>query len=741
MSKSPELTPTEPLPPPPVVERESASNSSTFACPACHITSAAVEAEAASGQSRRDLLRLGLAIFFAMNVMVFTMAMWSRNIYVDMAETDPIAGSLYGLFRYLALLFSIPVLFLLGGPILSRVWQALSHGRITTDLLILLGVAAAYLYSVVTVVRSEGHVYFEVGCMVLIFVSIGRWLEASGKHKTVASLDALAKLLPDMVRRVRGTSIEQVNRNEVAVDDVLQVLPGERFAIDGTLLEGTAEVDEQILTGESRTTTKNAGDTVFSGTHNLDGDLRVKVTAAAGQETVSRMLKLVRQARDAKGRHARLADRVAAWFVPAVFLLAIATAVGHGMESGFDVGMLAGLSVVLIACPCALGLATPMAVWTALGRAAQVGVLFRSGQTLEDLAAVRAVRFDKTGTLTSGEPRVAEFIALDDGDANHDALCAAMALAQLSSHGLSQAICREVGDIDGSDIDAAVELTEVETRPGKGIVARMKDGSELVSLGSRRLMDECGFDFDTALAASVAQAGADHAPLSCIGWGGKVRGVFIFEEELRPQATSALARCQELNLDAAVLTGDHRLRAAEVEGQLGVPVAAELLPEDKVAEIESAKKMFGSVAMVGDGLNDAPALAAADVGIAMGCGADLSRESADVCLLSDELNRFGWAVELARQTVHIIRQNLFWAFAYNAVGIGFAVTGKLNPVWAALAMALSSFFVVSNSLRLSRFPLGDLSESLPVTGDSLELKQDNSFQSAPASSHPEPVTQ
>lgn len=671
---------------------------SLFACPGCDVAAAALDAEAASGHARRMLMRLGLSIFFAMNVMVFTMALWSQDVYAAASEPSQLADTLRGLFRYLALLFALPVLFLLGGPILAGVWQALGRRTITTDLLIMLGVLAAFVYSAVTVVRGAGHIYFEVGCMVLIFVTLGRWLEANGRQKTNESLDALARLLPETVRVLRSDAASDVPRDEVRRGDVLQVSPGERFGVDGQIVAGTAEIDQQILTGESRTVSKGPGDTVYSGTLNLDGDLRIEVTAAAGEETVSRLMDLIRRARQAKGRHAQLADRVALWFVPSVCLVAIAAAVWHGMTSGVDAAVLVGLAVMLIACPCALGLATPVAIWTALGRAARELVLFRSGEALEQLAAVRAVRFDKTGTLTSGQPSVAQFVADDQTDAPQ-LLKTSVALAAASRHSFSAAICRDAGNV--TEIP---RLVDVATHPGRGVSARLADGRTQVFLGSHRLMQEARLRIGDQLQAEIENAGGDEAPVSLVGWDGRVRGAFVFQEQLRPEARAALADCQQLGLDVAVLTGDHRQRAGVVARQLGVAVEAELLPEDKITAVHAARAELGLVAMVGDGLNDAPALVAADVGVAMGCGADLSRDSATVCLLSNDLERFAWSVALARRTVRIIRQNLFWAFAYNVVGIGLAVTGRLNPIWAALAMAVSSFLVVTNSLRLSRVP-------------------------------------
>ncbi len=342
-----------------------------YCCSGCRTVASVEEAEGERGASAHGMLRMGLAVFFTMNVMVFTMALWSQDVYPEASFTSPLAVTLRSVFRWASLVFSAPVLWLLGAPILEGVWQALRRRAITTDLLILLGVSAAYGYSVISVLRGEGHVYFEVGSMVLVFVSIGRWMEAKGKRRTGESLDALANLLPATVRRLDDAGVfQETPREKIVTGDVLRVLAGERFPVDGRITLGEAHVDEQMVTGESQPAEKFCGDAVFSGTLNVDGDLRVEVTAADGRETVSRLIDMVRTARSLKGHQERLADRIATWFVPAVCLIAIVAAWQQGQSHGLDQGILTGLAVVLIACPCALGLATPMAVWTSLGRAA-----------------------------------------------------------------------------------------------------------------------------------------------------------------------------------------------------------------------------------------------------------------------------------------------------------------------------------------------------------------------------------
>lgn len=666
-----------------------------FCCFGCRFAASVTRSSGESGAAAWTLVRLGLAIFFSMNVMVFTMALWSGDLY-EAPDTGQATTALQGLFRYLCLLFALPVLFLLGGPLLDNAWQQLRQGRLNTDLLLLSGVAASYLYSAISVFTDRGHVYFEVGCLVLVLVTLGRWLEATGRIRAGAAIEALARLLPETVRSERAGMEVMIPLEAVRPGDCLRVLPGERLPCDGQVVRGTATVDEQVLTGESATVIKDAGDQVLGGTLNLDGDLLIQATAAGGAGALERLINLVRTARQAKGHYERLADRVSGWFLPLILLLVAGTFVFHASRSGLETGILTALAVVLIACPCALGLATPMAVWTALGQAARAQVLFRSGEVLERLAGIRAICFDKTGTLTTGTPMVQE-IHLANATDRKEMLEQAARLAAGSAHDYARAILSYVNT--HSLQCAATNAGEVTTFPGRGV------STGGAYLGSVRWLRECGLVLPTVLSGPFTGATNAGQSVSCIGWEGAVQGVFVFREAVRSEARETLEALRSQGLVLLVLTGDHAARGAALEPSLGIPVRAQLLPEDKVAVLEQTRRTFGPTAMVGDGLNDAPALARSDVGIAMGCGADVARDSAAMCLLGDDLRRLPWAIALSRQTIEVIRQNLFWAFFYNVLGIGLACTGYLNPVLAALAMVLSSALVVTNSQRLARMPL------------------------------------
>jgi heavy metal translocating P-type ATPase len=699
-----------------------------YCCSGCRLA-AEIAQDRGDSAPTALLTRLGFAIFLTMNVICFTMVLWSGDVYAD---GDPnrtqVTGLLADVFRYLSLFFSWPVAYLLAGPLARNAWQQLCRGAAATDLLLVFGVAAAFLYSTISVLRGAGHIYFEVGCIVLVFVTLGRWLETTGKQQANAALDALAKLLPNEVRRIVGTREEIVPLDEIQTGNVLRLLPGERVPTDARILSGQAAVDEQLVTGESHPSIKECGDVLYGGTLNLDGQLLIQATSAASEGTLQRLVEAVAAARLTKGHYQRLADRVAEWFLPIATLLAVGAFAYHMHYHGIEQGLLAATAVVLIACPCALGLATPLAVWTALGTAARMQILFRHGDSLERLAAVQAVLFDKTGTLSTGEAEVSDSaLAIDESPETIRRITRSLVAA--SSHPLSRAIGEYLGPPQSADIP----LPAVQTVPGRGIVGESSDGLNYF-LGSVRWMQESGLIIPTELQTSLDRFAREGKAIACLGWNNKVRAVYACHESLRPEAAMAIHSLQQLNLHLEILSGDYAARAESIAKSLTISVRADLLPSDKVAAVQQAKSQFRAVAMVGDGINDAPALATADVGIAMGCGADVSREAADVCLLSSNLNHLTDAISLARRTVRVIRQNLFWAFAYNIVGIGLACTGKLNPIWAAIAMTASSVIVVTNSLRLGNGKNSARQQAAPNSITAEQVLQ------APVSILGEPIT-
>jgi heavy metal translocating P-type ATPase len=665
-----------------------------YCCYGCELAERITRARGEEGRVNWMLTRLGLSAFLSMSVMMFSMYLY-RQHYVDEASATPLSRELAGVMRYLCLLFSTPVFFMLGWPILASAGQSARRGVYSTDALVVLGVAATLALSYVSTLRGAGPVYYETGCVVLVFMTLGRWLEASGRLRSSSALASLEALLPDRVAVQRDGEERLLRPEEVLPGDILTIAAGQRIAADGLILSGRANLDESLLTGEPLPAVREPGDAVRAGTQNMDGVLTIQATTAGTLSTLSRLIELLQDARRSRGRLERLTERVSRVFVPLTLLLAL---LGFALSigAGLDRAILSALSVMLIACPCALGIATPMAVWIALGRSAGRGILFRSGEAIESLARVRAVCFDKTGTLTTGGAVVVRVTTETGADVDGPSIVAAAAgIARASSHAFSLGLQRMAA---GRAVEPG-EVDDIRTLPGRGLAGRWR-GRRIV-LGNLPLMEEEGLSCGPSLAAVVRDAAGKGAAFACIGWGGAVRGVFQFAETIRPEATSALEALARMRQVIRVLTGDHRARASAIARELGVEVCGDLTPAGKIERLRSLRREVGPVAMVGDGLNDAPALAAADVGIALGCGADITRENAAVCLLGNHLGDVPWALAMARRTVSTIRRNLFWAFAYNVVGIGLALTGRLNPIFAAAAMILSSLFVLASSLRLA----------------------------------------
>lgn len=633
---------------------------------------------------------LGLSVFFTINVVMMTMALWS---YTGEQQTS-FEIALGDFLRYGAMTFALPVLLLLGRPMVSHALAGLKRGGFNTDLLLASGVLAAYVLSALNTWRGTGHVYFEVGCVILVLVTLGRWMEAAGRAQASQALDQLERLVPEVVRRIDKGCDVMTPRSRIAVGDLFHVLAGERVPLDGQIRRGRGVVDEQFFTGESAPVEKKYGDPLLGGSLNLDGDLIVEVTAPPEQGALGRLVESVRAARRSKGRYQVLSDAWSRVFFPIISLLAVTSLVVHGMRTDWEFGLLTALSVIVIACPCALALATPMAIWTSLGVAARNGVLCRSGEALETLAQIKAIRWDKTGTLTTGAPCVLEMLVEDPED-QRTLEDYALAITAASNHVYAVAI-REYLAGKLAESPARMEFA-VETISGRGL--RADHRGESILLGSLSWLQRCGFAAGPNLREAVQKFCVDR-PAVALGFNSQIQSLFILMEEIRPEAAKVLAECKSLGLNQAVLTGDLATRVTCL-GLPDITVEAELLPEQKLQSIRRAHSEFSRVAMVGDGLNDAPALAAADVGIALGCGADVSRDSADICLLSTDLTLIPWTLHLAKQTVRTIQTNLAWSFGYNSIGVIVAVSGQLHPALAAGLMVVSSLMVLGNSLRVS----------------------------------------
>ena len=608
-------------------------------------------------------------------------------------------------------LLATPVQFWLGARFYRAGWGALRAGTGNMDLLVALGTTAAYGLSVYTLLRAGGHhspeLYFEGSAVVITLVLLGKWLEARARRQTTEAIRALQALRPESARVRRNGADVDVPLAQLVAGDLVVVLPGERLPVDGVVVEGNSDVDESLITGESLPVARGVGEPVTGGAVNGGGWLLVRATTLGAESVLSRIVRLVETAQGRKAPIQRLVDQVSAVFVPVVLVLALITLLGWGWGLGdWQAGVLHAVAVLVIACPCALGLATPAAIMAGTGVAAQRGILIKDAQALELAHAIRTVAWDKTGTLTVGRPRLLD--AQASVGSRQSLLSLAASLQAGSSHPLALAVLQA----DGAASHA--EASQLHTVAGRG-VAGWVQGDEL-RLGSAHWMQESGVPLDR-VATAVAQQQAAGCTVSYLarkpgGWSTdaapELLGWLSFGDSAKPGAAAAIARLRAMGVKSVLLSGDNRGAAEHLGRLLGLDdIRAEVLPQDKsriVSELKAAGAAAGHrVAMVGDGINDAPALAAADVGMAMGTGTDVAMHAAGVTLMRGEPGLVADAIDISRRTHAKIRQNLFWAFVFNAVGIPLAAFGMLSPVLAGGAMAMSSFAVVSNALLLKRW--------------------------------------
>ena len=600
---------------------------------------------------------------------------------------------------WLQLALATPVQFWLGARFYRAGWKALLARSGNMDLLVALGTSAAYGLSVYMLWKHwehEPHLYFEASAAIITLVLLGKGLEARAKRQTTAAIRALQALRPETARVRRGVSEIDLPVGELGLDDVVVVRPGERMPADGIVLEGRSHADESMLTGESLPVPKEPGNAVTGGAVNGEGVLAVRVTAVGAQTTLARIIDLVESAQAKKAPIQRLVDKVSAVFVPVVLLIALATSLGWGLASGnWEQAILNAVAVLVIACPCALGLATPTAIMAGTGVAARHGILIKDAEALEIAHGVDAVAFDKTGTLTAGKPSLA---ALEPYRMERDALLElAAALQAGSEHPLARALVAAAGGA------IAGQAREVRAVPGRGIEGFV--AARHVAIGSSRWMRELGVDTDVLAdnAVKFAQQGYSVSWIADLTDRPALLGVMAFGDAPRPEAAEAVAQLKARGIRTVMLTGDNRAAAEAVGRRLGIDdVRAEVLPGDKADALSDLGKRYRT-AMVGDGVNDAPALAAADLGIAVGSGTDVAMHAAGVTLMRPDPRLVGAAIDISRRTYAKIRQNLFWAFVYNLVGIPLAAMGVLTPVIAGAAMALSSVSVVANALLLKRW--------------------------------------
>ncbi len=605
-----------------------------------------------------------------------------------------------------------PVQFWVGWRFHAAFVKELRHASASMNTLVSIGTNAAYFFSVAVTLwpeafRAAGAMpYFEASALLMTFLVLGRWLEARARGGTSEAIRRLIALQPRTARVVRGGQEADLAIGEVLVDDLLRVKPGERIPVDGEVVEGGSSVDESVLTGESLPVEKRPGATVVGGSVNRTGAFTFRATRVGRDTVLAQIIRLVEDAQGSKAPIQRLADRVAAVFVPLILAVAAITAVVWwvwGPSPAFFYALTNAVGVLVIACPCAMGLATPTAIMVATGRGAELGVLIKTAEALELLQRVGVVVLDKTGTLTVGKPAVTDIVPAAGVQAE-ELLALAAAAEQGSEHPLGEAI---VGEAKVRGL-ALPPVSEFQAVPGQGVDALAADGRIL--LGNARLMGARGIDI-SLLESPARRLAEDGKSVVYVAFGGELQGVIGVADVLKPEARSAVAALRALGLEVVMLTGDMRVTAEAIARQAEIDrVLADVLPGQKAAEIKRLQDGGQLVAMVGDGINDAPALAQADVGIAMGSGTDVAMEAAGVTLMRGDLGGVVTAMELSRRTIRIIKENLGWAFGYNLVLVPVAA-GALYPLWglllspilAGLAMALSSVSVVANSLRLKHF--------------------------------------
>lgn len=606
---------------------------------------------------------------------------------------------------WLQLALALPVQFWIGSRFYSGAWKALRAGVANMDVLVALGTSAAFFYSLAVLLSAEaviplaladGHLYFEAAVIVITLILAGKLLEARAKRSTTSAIRELMALRPETARVLRDGGEILLAIAEVQRGDLVLVKPGEKIPVDGQVIEGRSEIDESLVTGESLPVLREAGAAVIGGSLNGSGLLKLEASAVGEDSTLARIIRLVEQAQSGKAPVQQLVDRISAVFVPVIVLIAFAAFGGWLLAgAGFEPALVAAVSVLVIACPCALGLATPTAIVAGTGAAAKAGILIKDVAALERAKGVDLVAFDKTGTLTEGQPAILE-TEWREGAAT-DLLRLAASAQRGSEHPLARAFLKKAEEQE-------LELTRperFESVPGRGIRARVEAFD--VVIGNREMMAEAQVDL-SAFAGREAAFSERGETAVFVAIDGSLKGICALSDPLRSRSAAAVQRLKARGVETLMLSGDNQAVVARIAASLGLDRAqGPLRPEEKVAEVARLRTQGRSVAMIGDGVNDAPALAEADVGIAMGSGSDVAMETAGITLMRPDPRLVPAALEVAQATLSKIRQNLFWAFIYNVICIPLAVSGLLNPAFAGAAMAFSSVSVVANSLLLKRW--------------------------------------
>ena len=684
------------------LKSERAGRAYYFCSVGCQRTFESPEQELKSMKTRVMIALTGVLVLAILRAGAF-LALATGATIVTWAPIPQLPWFTWGMWLFLLV---TPVQFIGGWSFYKGAWNAVRTRSINMDFLIALGTSVAYFYSVAVlffpevlpVKVEERDVYFEVSAVIIAFVLLGKYMEEIIKKRSSAAVRKLLDLKPAVAHVIREGVEMEVPAESVMVDETMVVRPGEKIPTDGLVLEGNSSVDESMLTGESMPLEKAAGSTVIGGTLNRTGLFRFKATRVGAETALAQIIKMVEDAQASTAAVQRLADKVTAYFVPVVVAVAFLAFFGWWAAGNFPQGLLAFIAVLIIACPCALGIATPAALMVGVGKGAEAGILIRGAEVLERAEKLTTVVFDKTGTLTRGEPTVTDIVTL--GAANEEEILRLAAAVEAGSeHPLGEAIVRAAQQREL----VLPKVEGFEAIPGHGIRGRVDDMAVL--LGNRRLFARENINVTTAEVAMVRME-TDGKTAMLVGLDGALAGIVAVADTLKPEAQEAVSALQQEGIEVVLLTGDNQRTAHAIAAQLGITqVIAEVLPGDKARIIQDLQQKGKAVAMVGDGVNDAPALAVADIGIAIGSGSDVAKETGGIVLIKDDVRDVVASIRLSRATMRKIKQNLFWAFIYNSIGIPVAALGFLNPIIAAAAMALSSLSVIVNSALLKRAKL------------------------------------
>jgi len=637
-----------------------------------------------------------LAAFLSVPILILNMgAMWSDFYRIIPLKVDDI--------NKILLLLTTPVVFIAGGRFYQIFWKNLKHFSADMNTLVAVGTGSAYMFSVMVTlfpgIISAGtinnHVYFDTASVIITLILLGRWLESKAKSKTGSAIKKLIQLKPETALVKRYGKEINVKLDELIAGDIVIVKPGESIPADGIILKGFSSVDESMITGESYPADKSEGSEVIGGTINFNGSFEFEVTALGENSVLGKIIRMVEEAQGSKAPVQKLADRVSGIFVTIILIFSVLTFTGWMLSgSGINNALLNFVAVLIIACPCALGLATPTAITVATGLSAQHGILIKNGESLEMAHKINVIIFDKTGTITSGTPKV-EFV-FTTGIDNNEFIRMIASLEQRSEHPIARAIT-VYAQTNGVDL---YEAENFESLTGLGISGMINGNKVLV--GNKQLMND-HFILDNTLMSKANEFSETGKTVLFAAIKNELKGIVVISDSINSTASASINKLKEMKIKTVILSGDNEFSTKAAAEKVGADkYEAELLPEQKIKSTIAYQEQGNIVAMVGDGINDSPALAKSDVGIAVGTGTDIAIESADIVLMSGDLYGVVNAIRISKRTILTIKQNLFWAFIYNIIGVPLAALGLLNPMFAALAMSFSSVSVISNSLRLRR---------------------------------------